>query len=156
MRQCAKCGGTNLHIRFYRKGDITNKRQERLSVELPWGVEVAEPFSSALKATEDILVVHCTTCQYWWTEVPGVPEGVSVIIDDIRDELDWALAKFPRKQTSLHEAYAVLLEEVDELWDEIKHGGNKSYVREEAIQVAAMAVRLVLECIDTAESTNDE
>jgi hypothetical protein len=54
---------------------------------------------------------------------------------------------------SSHEGYAVLLEEVDELWDEVK--GNKhdaaSYraaMRKEAIQVAAMALCFIVEVCD--------
>jgi len=45
-----------------------------------------------------------------------------------------------------HEGYAVLLEEVDELWDEIKKNQakrNRGAIRREAIQVAAMALRFV-------------
>lgn len=51
-------------------------------------------------------------------------------------------------QSSAHEGYAILLEEVDELWDEVK---LKSFVRSpermrtEAIQVAAMAMRFVVD-----------
>ena len=45
---------------------------------------------------------------------------------------------------SAHEGYAVLLEELDELWDEIKlKEPSKSRMRTEAIQVAAMALRFV-------------
>jgi transcriptional regulator NrdR family protein len=45
---------------------------------------------------------------------------------------------------SNHEAYAVIKEEVDELWDEIKksketHGNNE--IRKELIQIGAMVVR---------------
>jgi hypothetical protein len=45
---------------------------------------------------------------------------------------------------SNHEAYAVIKEEVDELWDEIKksketHGNNQ--IRFELIQIGAMVVR---------------
>ena len=48
---------------------------------------------------------------------------------------------------SAHEGYAVLLEEVDELWDEIK--GNKKpgayeRMRKEAIQVGAMVLRFLV------------
>lgn len=46
---------------------------------------------------------------------------------------------------SYHEGYVVLLEEVDELWDEVKaheHDPNKIY--KEAIQVIAMARELAL------------
>ncbi len=45
---------------------------------------------------------------------------------------------------SAHEGYAVLLEEVDELWEEIKKKKNKRKKKkmlEEAIQVSAMALR---------------
>ena len=50
-----------------------------------------------------------------------------------------------------HHGYAILLEEVNELWSAIKDGkycvDNKE-IREEAIQVAAMAVRLTYDLID--------
>ena len=51
---------------------------------------------------------------------------------------------------SLHEGYAVLLEEVDELWDEIKKNPSKRSalkLREEAVQVAAIALAILVECI---------
>lgn len=47
---------------------------------------------------------------------------------------------------SAHEGYAILLEEVDELWEEVKKNPrNRSTkrMREEAIQVAAMSLRFV-------------
>ena len=44
----------------------------------------------------------------------------------------------------MHEGYAVILEELDELWDEIKkHNPDKKRIRAEALQVAAMALRFV-------------
>lgn len=58
-------------------------------------------------------------------------------------ELDSARAKHP-PQKSLHEGYAVLLEEVDEFWAEVKKKSSErsaSRLLEELIQVAAMAVR---------------
>ena len=48
---------------------------------------------------------------------------------------------------SLHEAYAVLYEEMDELWEEVrlKHGQRNSVRQyEELIQVAAMCMRTVV------------
>lgn len=47
---------------------------------------------------------------------------------------------------SSHEGYGVLQEEVDELWDDIKKN-RAEHAGEEAIQVAAMAVRFVVDCV---------
>ena len=52
---------------------------------------------------------------------------------------------------SAHEGYAVLLEEVDELWDHVKTNQKKRdliKMRAEAIQVAAMAIRFVHDICD--------
>jgi hypothetical protein len=47
---------------------------------------------------------------------------------------------------SAHEGYAVLLEEVDELWDEVKLKRklrDKTKMKAEAVQIAAMAIRFI-------------
>ena len=47
-----------------------------------------------------------------------------------------------------HEGYAVILEEMDELWDEIRRKPNDRLsirLREEAAQVAAMALRFMID-----------
>lgn len=65
----------------------------------------------------------------------------------IEAEVASARAKFPAFNTA-HEGYAVLLEEVDELWEhvKVKQGQRLTHaMRAEAIQVAAMAVRFVLD-----------
>jgi NTP pyrophosphatase (non-canonical NTP hydrolase) len=56
-------------------------------------------------------------------------------------ELQRATSKFGVFASS-HEGYAVLLEEVDELWEAVKTN-DKDQQREEAIQVAAMALRFL-------------
>ena len=49
---------------------------------------------------------------------------------------------------SYHEAYAVLLEEVDEMWDEIKkRNPNKDAIRLEAIQIGAVIIRMIYELL---------
>ena len=58
-------------------------------------------------------------------------------------EVERAQAKFPPFK-SHHEAYAVLLEEVEEFWDAIKANDYKNS-RAEAVQVAAMALRYLAE-----------
>jgi len=67
-----------------------------------------------------------------------------VIAEKVMTELAHARFKFGQF-ASAHEGYAVLLEEVHELWDEVRKGGTKPRSRErmraEAIQVAAMAIR---------------
>lgn len=62
---------------------------------------------------------------------------------EISEELDRARKKFPAFN-SAHEGYAVILEELDELWIEIRtKSGTKESRRKEAIQVAAMAARFI-------------
>lgn len=62
-------------------------------------------------------------------------------------ELDRAQLAFPTFANP-HEGYAVLLEEVDELWEVVKtkQPQDKERLRAEARQVAAMAIRFMLEC----------
>lgn len=46
---------------------------------------------------------------------------------------------------SRHEGYAVLKEEIDELWDVIRLNGTDRELAQEATQVAAMAVRILID-----------
>jgi ribosomal protein S15P/S13E len=58
---------------------------------------------------------------------------------------------WPRSCSSAHEGYAVLSEEVDELWDHVKTKQSKrdlQAMRKEAIQVAAMALRFAVDVVD--------
>jgi hypothetical protein len=73
---------------------------------------------------------------------------IEVLTGEIRFELDRARRCFPPFNTA-HEGYAILLEEVEELWAEIKANqqtpGRDTRMRREAIQVAAMALRFLVD-----------
>ena len=60
----------------------------------------------------------------------------------VRAEVMRAIAKFP-PFNSAHEGYAVLKEEVDELWDDVKRDYPEGALAE-AVQVAAMGVRFIM------------
>lgn len=69
------------------------------------------------------------------------------ILADVRAEVIAASEKH-RPINSAHEGYAVLLEELDELWDEIKPDrGYTPAAAKEALQVAAMGVRYLHDLI---------
>jgi len=63
---------------------------------------------------------------------------------EVLEEVCRAKEKFPADFNSAHEGFAVLLEEVDEMWDEVKRNNTPRSI-EEAIQVGAMAVRYIAE-----------
>ncbi len=65
------------------------------------------------------------------------------VLDAIRNEFLRARNKHS-PLASAHEGYAVILEELDETWDEIKRDDFDA-AREEAVQVGAMAVAFILE-----------
>ena len=71
-------------------------------------------------------------------------------LEDISAEVSRAKEIYPQNFVNQHEAYAVILEEVDELWAEIKKN-QKLYdlekQRTEAKQAAAMLVRLMVELL---------
>ena len=59
----------------------------------------------------------------------------------IEDELELAMSKH-EPFNSPHEAYAVILEEMDELWEEVKaNNGTTHRGVSEAVQIGAMAAR---------------
>ena len=65
--------------------------------------------------------------------------------DAVMAELRTAEERFPPMQSE-HEGYAIILEELDEAWDEIKKSPSrrdKARIRAEMIQVAAMALRFI-------------
>lgn len=66
-------------------------------------------------------------------------EKLNSILEEVRSESERTYEKYGRFR-SKHEAYAVLLEESEELWETIRKKQPDSRTREEAIQVAAAVV----------------
>jgi len=67
-------------------------------------------------------------------------ESTAFLIDEVVDEY-YRATSLHGSFNSTHEGYAVIKEELDELWDEVKKNGSRKDLRAEAIQVAAMAIR---------------
>lgn len=77
-------------------------------------------------------------------------EKLADALQEVGEEVASAKSKFPVNFNSQHEAYGVILEEVDELWVEFKKN-QRNYdlvnQRIEAKQAAAMLVRLMVELL---------
>ena len=72
-------------------------------------------------------------------------------LQDVAIELNKAISRFA-PFNSPHEGWAVIREELDELWDHVKANtgtGDDAYA--EAIQIAAMALRYAVDCCGFAE-----
>lgn len=81
----------------------------------------------------------------------GKPERGSAVSGDakalnaVMDELAKARRRY-RDMNSPHEGYAIIKEELDELWQEVKVKDglrDSARLRGEAVQVAAMAIRFI-------------
>ena len=72
------------------------------------------------------------------------------VLGDIDREFQLA-TRAHKPLNSLHEAWAVIREEVDELWEEVRkkpEARDWAQIYQELIQIAAMAMRLVLDVCD--------
>jgi hypothetical protein len=84
-------------------------------------------------------------------QFPGQPDGTASYstvsaLSEVLKEYKRAKQLHPRDFNSLHEGYAVLLEEVDELWTECKvKKPDVKKIKKEAIQCAAMLLRFIVE-----------
>ncbi len=77
-------------------------------------------------------------------------ERLTQALADIQNEVLAAKKVYTSDFVNQHEAYAVILEEVDELWTEIKKNQkvyDQEAQRKEAKQAAAMLVRLMVELL---------
>lgn len=71
-------------------------------------------------------------------------DAYSQALEDVYYEIRKAKAKHPGNYHSAHHGYAILLEEVDETWDEVKRDDLEK-AKKEITQVAAVAARFIAE-----------
>lgn len=91
------------------------------------------------------------------SELPTITQDVKAL-NDVAAEVQRARAKHPQ-MNSIHEAYAVILEELDEFWDEVKKKSpDRKALSMELNQVAAMCIRARVDCalmdIEVGEDEN--
>lgn len=68
---------------------------------------------------------------------------LEAIVFDVKTELLRATRKF-NSFKSAHEGYAIIVEELEEMWEEIKHKPRDYWkMREEAVQLCAMVLRFL-------------
>lgn len=81
----------------------------------------------------------------WNNDRPRLSEA-DRLLTEVAAELARAEAKFT-PFNSAHEGYAVILEEVEELWLDVRTKGTSlEKMRAEAVQIAAMGVRFMKFC----------
>jgi hypothetical protein len=75
------------------------------------------------------------------------------LLAELGGELTKARTRFD-PFNSPHEGYAVILEELDELWAHVKaNTGANLDARSEALQVAAMGLRYIIDCAPYRHAT---
>lgn len=71
--------------------------------------------------------------------------NVAPAVELVLEELEKATTAH-KPWSSEHHGYAIIHEELDELWDEVKkREPDKDRMKEEAVQVAAMAIRFLID-----------
>jgi hypothetical protein len=79
-------------------------------------------------------------------EEGGHMKDFQQVYGDIHSELIRSMKLYECEFNSLHEAYAVILEEVDELWANTRKkrkDRSATAIHDELIQIAAMAVKAI-------------
>jgi hypothetical protein len=110
---------------------VTIKRADRLEDRDPMASVFASIFGGVTDAVTD-------------ADDPLLHDGqLESVIEEVVAEVQRAVAMH-EPMWSPHEGYAVLKEQVDELWDAIKANDSEN-ARKEAVQVAAMAIRYLLD-----------
>lgn len=90
--------------------------------------------------------------------VHGIFHNIMIINTDEFRHLDKVIQEFERssakhgRMLSPHEGYAIILEELDEAWDEIKQDNHEAAFNE-IVQVAAMALRFLYDLYPKSPAT---
>lgn len=100
------------------------------------------------ETSDEFMNIQTDTKEHLGASLP--PTNGSAFRLHVRCELDRARANH-KPINSAHEGYAVILEELDEFWDEVKkkrelRDGRRMY--EELVQIAAMAQRTAEDVLD--------
>lgn len=67
---------------------------------------------------------------------------MSLFLTQLTEALSKARSKHPQNMRSYHEGYAVILEELDEVWELVKQQApDKAALKKELLHVAAMCQR---------------
>jgi hypothetical protein len=93
QRQCAKCGGVDLHVRFARAGEYEDgiwigSRKEDVWEPHTGRTDPSRPWDQFWVA--DSLAITCRTCQYRWVEKPRDAQKVGYFESAGQDEQKWA------------------------------------------------------------------
>ena len=83
----------------------------------------------------------------WNQDRPAIHDKTGIFLKIVHGEVESARSNWP-EFNSAHEGFAILKEEVDELWDCVKTNQKRRDIEKmkvEAIQVAAMAIRFAME-----------
>lgn len=87
--------------------------------------------------------------------MPDQQNETALLLGLVDDELRRAMTRFA-PFNSPHEGWAVIREELDELWEHVKaNTGKGPEARTEAIQIAAMALRYALDCASGERERQD-
>jgi phosphate uptake regulator len=121
----------------------------------PEGDDALEALMSHIRELQQELAEAYADLNHYYRHVyQGVPlENLRRFYRDVDQELARAMERYPR-MNSAHEAYAVILEELEELWQEIKvkqARHDHAAMRREAVQIAAMVTRFVIDVLEVQE-----
>ena len=113
----------------------------------------AEPAGHQVKLTwKDSTDVEGTCVVYRHTaEITPRTAGGALVVGRVSSGVEYFLDSPPDRQESF---YAVLLEECDELWDEVRKRRalrDVGRMRQELIQIAAMALRFITDVCEASD-----